>query len=462
MGSRRLASFPLRAAQVSARSCAEVARAQGGRLAAEPLDPLEELPARVGEFVGEPLHVPGAARRVDHPGQVRLLDEDRGGVAGDTARERVRQAERVVEGQHGDRVGAAHSGGQRGDRRAQHVHPRVAARHHHRRGHDVLELRPRARAPRRPRPPAPTAGARPAAWRSSGTGRRSPRTGTPAAHRPVRRSAPPPVSSRRYATPVASEQPSSWAAEPPASWYGSASTVSARSPGYSSAHSRASSVAGATSWRCPVRASWPSGSAPRLPRAASRATPRSSYSRSSSRAAGSVVAPRVEDDGCQVEVDAVEDPAEGGHRDAALADGQPEGGDAVLQVREHRGAVGHRVPLPYVPAADRVPLGAAAAHEGREPGQAGLGRGVAGGVEGPGAQPVLQRGGQGFLGLGSRDVLARFAQHTRHKALPLLMGRVRELGGQREPVVRQDRHARMLGHINKRAAEGTAVTLPSP
>ncbi len=112
MGSRRLASFARRAAQVAASALADQPGAQGGGLAARPLDLLEELPGRVGEFVGEPLHVPGAARRVDHPGQVRLLEQDRRGVAGDPAGERVRQAERVVEGQHGDRVGAADPGGE--------------------------------------------------------------------------------------------------------------------------------------------------------------------------------------------------------------------------------------------------------------------------------------------------------------------------------------------------------------
>jgi hypothetical protein len=83
------------------------------------------------------------------------------------------------------------------------------------------------------------------------------------------------------------------------------------------------------------------------------------------------------------------------------------------------------------------------------------------GVERTGAQPVLQRGGQGFLGLRPLDVLARLAQNARNEALPLLVGCVRELGGQLKPVVRQDRHAQMLGQSRKGAAEGTAVTLPS-
>ena len=80
---------------------------------------------------------------------------------------------------------------QTGHRRAQHVHPRIAPRHHHRRRHRVLALRAGGRRPRTPRRPAPTAGARRAAWRWSGTGRRWPRTGTPAGRRPLRRRAPP-------------------------------------------------------------------------------------------------------------------------------------------------------------------------------------------------------------------------------------------------------------------------------
>ena len=64
-------------------------------------------------------------------------------------------------------------------------------------------------------------------------------------------------------------------------------------------------------------------------------------------------------------------------------------------------------------------------------------------------EPVLERGGQGVLGLRAGDVLARLAQDAFDEALPLLTGRVRELGGQREPVVGQDRHARMLGQTPK-------------
>ena len=57
--------------------------------------------------------------------------------------------ERGVERLHGDDVGAAHARGEAGDRRPQHVHPRVALRRHHRRGDRVLPLGARVRARRR-------------------------------------------------------------------------------------------------------------------------------------------------------------------------------------------------------------------------------------------------------------------------------------------------------------------------
>lgn len=112
------------------------------RLPARPLDLLEEGPGGFRELVGEPLHVPGAARRVDHPGQMRLLHQDRRGVTGDAPRERVRQAQRVIERQHGHRFGPADARAETGQRGAEHVHPRIAPGHHHRRRHCVLPLRP--------------------------------------------------------------------------------------------------------------------------------------------------------------------------------------------------------------------------------------------------------------------------------------------------------------------------------
>ena len=101
---------------------------------------MNAVPRRSASCVGERLDVPRPAGRVDDPGQARLVVQDRLGVAGDAPGEVVRQPDRRVERQHGDRLGAADRGGEAGDRRAQHVHPRVAAGHH-RRGRDrVLAL----------------------------------------------------------------------------------------------------------------------------------------------------------------------------------------------------------------------------------------------------------------------------------------------------------------------------------
>ncbi len=155
--------------------------------------------------------------------------------------------------------------------------------------------------------------------------------------------------------------------------------------------------------------------------------------------------PRVEDDRRQVEIDPVQHPIECGHGDSVLAHDQPQRRDAVLQIRQHRPAVGHRVPLPYVPAPEHIALRPAAPHERGEPGQAGVGRRAVGGVQRTAAQPVLDLDGQRVLRRRSRELPARLAQDPLDQVLPLLMGRFGELGGQREPVVRQDSHARMLG-----------------
>ena len=93
IGSRRCARSAAAPAQVAGEPLGDQTGAQRGGLAARPLDLLEQRPGRVGEFVGEPLDVPGAARRVDDPGQVRLLQQDRRGVAGDAPGEAVGQAE---------------------------------------------------------------------------------------------------------------------------------------------------------------------------------------------------------------------------------------------------------------------------------------------------------------------------------------------------------------------------------
>ncbi len=157
---------------------------------------------------------------------------------------------------------------------------------------------------------------------------------------------------------------------------------------------------------------------------------------------------RVEDDGRQVEVDAAQHVRQRRHRYAFAADGQPQTGDTVLQIREHglvclrRIRVG--VALAHVPAGQRRPLGPAAAHERREARVAGIGRRVVGGVEGTGPQAVLDVSGESVLGQRAFDVLrAGLAQDAFDKMLPLPTGWARELGGQREPFG-QDRHGGRL------------------
>ena len=110
-----------------------------------------------GEVVGERLDVPGAARRVDHPRQVRLLDQQRLGVAGDPPGERRRQ--RPSAASNGSTVTAsapptpAAKPATVARSRFTHGSRRV---HHRRRGDGVLALAPcrvgRAAGLEHPRP----------------------------------------------------------------------------------------------------------------------------------------------------------------------------------------------------------------------------------------------------------------------------------------------------------------------
>lgn len=81
----------------------------------------------------------------------------------------------------------------------------------------------------------------------------------------------------------------------------------------------------------------------------------------------------VECHGSEIQIDAVQRRRQSGHRNASgSAHGQPQRGDTVLQIGEHRlveaGGIRQGVPLSYVPAARRVALGPAAAGEGAKPG----------------------------------------------------------------------------------------------
>ncbi len=123
------------------------ARLDGGTEATRRLDLLEDVPGPLGELLSELLDVPRSAGWVDHPGEVRLHRQHRLRVAGQAAAELARHAGREgVEGQHRDGVGAGNAGREAGDRGAQHVHRRVVAGHHRRRGDGVQR---RARGGRR-------------------------------------------------------------------------------------------------------------------------------------------------------------------------------------------------------------------------------------------------------------------------------------------------------------------------
>ena len=93
--------------------------------------------AATGQVVGELLDGVRAAGRVGDVGDVRLVDEQVGGVAGDPAAEGVGAAERAVERQHGDAVRSPDAGGEGRDRGAEHVDPGVVLAHHRAAGDGV-------------------------------------------------------------------------------------------------------------------------------------------------------------------------------------------------------------------------------------------------------------------------------------------------------------------------------------
>ena len=128
------------------------------------LDLLEVLPRLVGELLGEVLDEPGAARRVEHPTEVRLLQQQQLGVAGDAAGETrcgtgQSAGDRRVERQH--RARCRHRRPRRRTRRAwcAACSPTGRAGPSSARGDRVHAWRRRPRARRPPRRPAPTAGA---------------------------------------------------------------------------------------------------------------------------------------------------------------------------------------------------------------------------------------------------------------------------------------------------------------
>ena len=107
--------------------------------AAVAFDLTEQSPRAFAQLLGQPLHVPGSARRVDHPPEVALLAQDDLGVSGHTAPEGVGRPQPAVELEGRHHVGATGDGGERLGGAAQHVGPGVSCGQCPRRRHGVDE-----------------------------------------------------------------------------------------------------------------------------------------------------------------------------------------------------------------------------------------------------------------------------------------------------------------------------------
>ena len=185
-----------------------------GAHAALGLDRLEQLPCRLGQVLGQRLDEPGAVPRVHDAAERAFLLQHQVRVAGDAAGEGVGLAHRPGVGQHGNGIGAAERRPRAGHRGAQHVHPRIAPRHHAlRRGGGEVQLVHAHARPRTPRRRAPPACGRRAAWRSSGTDRHPPPAPARSWRRPRAASGPPPR--RRADRPPASP---AWPPAPGPRW----------------------------------------------------------------------------------------------------------------------------------------------------------------------------------------------------------------------------------------------------
>src|SRR5499427_5558387 len=109
---------------------ASLRRATASWRAARPLDLLELGPGCAAELFGHILDAAGAGGGVRHPCEARFFEQDELGVARNSSRETLGQAERGGERQHRYGVGAAEAGGDDRDGRPQHVHIRIAFGHH--------------------------------------------------------------------------------------------------------------------------------------------------------------------------------------------------------------------------------------------------------------------------------------------------------------------------------------------
>ena len=98
---------------------------------------LHQRPRLLAQLCCENLEAAGAGGGVRHLVEIGFFQQHQLRVARDAAREFVGKADGLREGQHGNAIRAADGGREDGDGRAQHVHVRVAARHHAPRGFRV-------------------------------------------------------------------------------------------------------------------------------------------------------------------------------------------------------------------------------------------------------------------------------------------------------------------------------------
>ena len=297
------------------------------------------------------------------------------------------------------------AGREAGDGGAQHVHPRVAAGHHRRRGHGVLPLRRRAGAatPQLGDPgPEPPRRAQLGDRRELVGGDRVPELqlrGRPRRRTARRRSAP---AGRRRRRPASSRAPA--AAEAPASWYGQ--RVDGQRPQRRGtrcgARERAS---GGGVARC-RRSSSPAGAGQQAERVGAEAARSARRPAPALRVDGATAArrrrrtsaPASRTIGARSRKTPSSTVGSAVDRHAALADGQPERGDAVLQVGRARPRWPPRVrvgvTLAHVPAGQRrCPRAWLPRTKGAKPGKPGsaadvVARCTAGGCASPSSSVV--------------------------------------------------------------------------
>jgi hypothetical protein len=97
---------------------------------ARALDLLELRPPRHAKLLRQILDPARAGRGVRDLREIRFFQQNELRVARDAPRECVGQSERDREGEHCDGIRAAHARRRDRDRRAQHVHVRIAPRRH--------------------------------------------------------------------------------------------------------------------------------------------------------------------------------------------------------------------------------------------------------------------------------------------------------------------------------------------